>query len=119
MTKDFETQSFIERNRPALFVLASQVVAVTLNAATKVIETSPDAVDPFIILHVRMLIMGVGCTLYLRDTGSLKPESFFGTPDVRCLLLLRVLGGVCSATGFLCTFSQLFYLNHATRQIFL
>lgn len=99
--------SVIEQYRPSLYVLASQVVAATLNAAAKFIETKDEAVHPFMILYVRMLITTLGCTAYLllssTSNGASKAHMLFGTRDVRWLLVLRALGGVCSATGFFCT----------------
>lgn len=99
-------QSVIETHRPSLYVLASQVVAATLNAAAKFIETRDEAVHPFIILYARMLITTLGCTAYLllRKTPDRisKANILFGTRDVRWLLVVRALGGVCSATGFFC-----------------
>lgn len=99
-------QSMIETYRPSLYVLASQVVAATLNAAAKFIETRDEAVHPFMTLYVRMLITTLGCTVYLllssTPNGTSKAHMLFGTRDVRLLLVLRAVGGVCSATGFFC-----------------
>jgi len=112
MIKDLGVSSLFKRYRPSLFVLASQVVAATLNAAAKFIETKSNPVHPFTILHIRMLITGLGCSFCLWRNGSSKSENFFGTPDVRGLILLRALGGVCGATGFFCTScSFLYFLN--------
>lgn len=102
-------QSVIETHHPSLCVLASQVVAATLNAAAKFIETKDEAVHPFTILYVRMLITTFGCTAYLllssTPSGASKAHMLFGTRDVRWLLVLRAFGGVCSATGFFCVSS--------------
>lgn len=99
-------QSMIGTYRPSLYVLASQVLAATLNAAAKFIETEDEAVHPFMILYVRMLITTLGCTTYLllanTRNGTSKAHMLFGTRDVRWLLVLRAIGGVCSATGFFC-----------------
>lgn len=102
MAKALELTSFSRRCLPSLFVLASQVAAATLNAAAKFSETRPEPVHPFMILHIRMLITGLGCTLYLWHMGSSIPETFFGTPEVHYLVLFRAIGGICSATGFFC-----------------
>lgn len=108
--------SIIEQYRPSLYVLASQVVAATLNAAAKFIETTDEAVHPFMILYVRMLITTFGCTVYLllsrtpNDTS--KVHMLLGTHDVRWLLVLRALGGICSATGFFCMYSWCEFNSH-------
>ncbi|KAI1103142.1 hypothetical protein F4804DRAFT_310838 [Jackrogersella minutella] len=111
--------SLIERYRPSLFVLASQVAAATLNAAAKFVETRLEQVHPFQVLHVRMLITGLGCTSYLWYIGgSSKSDILFGTSDVRGLILLRALGGVCGASGFF--FSMVYLsLSEATALNFL
>lgn len=98
--------TFAKRYRPSLLVLASQMVAATLNTAAKVSETGSEAVHPFMILHIRMLITGLGSTLYLWINRPSRPEALFGNPDVQGLIFLRALGGVCSATGFFCTFCR-------------
>ncbi|KAI1462643.1 hypothetical protein F4805DRAFT_4234 [Annulohypoxylon moriforme] len=110
MAKDSgAVMSLVERYRPSLFVLASQVAAATLNAAAKYAETRLEQVHPFQVLHVRMLITALGCTWYLWHTGgSKKSDILFGTPDVRGLILLRALGGTCGASGF---FFSMVYLN--------
>ncbi|TRX89640.1 hypothetical protein FHL15_009390 [Xylaria flabelliformis] len=82
--------SFIERHYPALSVIASQMVAATVNAAAKFCETRPDQVHPFMILHIRM------------------SAAFFGEKEVRGLVFLRAVGGVFSATGF---FFSMIYLT--------
>ncbi|EEA25557.1 hypothetical protein PMAA_066610 [Talaromyces marneffei ATCC 18224] len=95
--------SIIEQYRPSLYVLASQVVAATLNAAAKFIETTDEAVHPFMILTPN-------------DTS--KVHMLLGTHDVRWLLVLRALGGICSATGFF--FSMIYLtLSEATALTFL
>ncbi|RWA08437.1 hypothetical protein EKO27_g6673 [Xylaria grammica] len=76
------------------------MVAATVNAAAKFCETRPELVHPFMILHIRMLVTGLGCTLYLSHMGSSKSVAFFGVAEVRGLILLRAIGGVFSATGF-------------------
>ncbi|KAI0187051.1 hypothetical protein EV127DRAFT_345151 [Xylaria flabelliformis] len=100
--------SFIERHYPALLVIASQMVAATVNAAAKFCETRPDQVHPFMILHIRMLVTGLACTLYLSHVGSSRSDAFFGAKDVRGLVFLRAVGGVFSATGF---FFSMIYLT--------
>ncbi|KAI1349994.1 hypothetical protein F5Y01DRAFT_164361 [Xylaria sp. FL0043] len=100
--------SFIERHSPSLLVIASQVVAATMNAAAKFCETNLEPVHPFMILHVRMLATGLGCALYLSHVGSSMSVAFFGAKEVRSLVFLRAIGGVCSATGF---FFSMIYLS--------
>ncbi|KAI2467531.1 hypothetical protein F4781DRAFT_307347 [Annulohypoxylon bovei var. microspora] len=119
MAKDSGTLSLVERYRPSLFVLASQVAAATLNAAAKYAETRLEQVHPFQVLHVRMLITALGCTWYLwRIGGTSKSDMLFGTPDVRGLILLRALGGTCGASGFF--FSMVYLsLSEATALNFL
>lgn len=99
-------QSVIETYRPSLYVLASQVGAATLNAAAKFLETKDEAVSPFMILYVRMLITTLGCTAYLllrkNPDGISKAHMLFGKRDMRWLLVLHAFGGVCSATGCFC-----------------
>ena len=104
MAKDSGAMSLVERYRPSLFVLASQVAAATLNAAAKYAETRLEEVHPFQVLHVRMLITALGCTWYLWHIGGgdKKSDLLFGAPDVRGLILLRALGGTCGASGFFC-----------------
>ncbi|GAW16607.1 hypothetical protein ANO14919_060400 [Xylariales sp. No.14919] len=84
------------------------MVAATVNAAAKFCETRPELVHPFMILHIRMLVTGLGCTLYLSHMGSSKSVAFFGVAEVRGLILLRAIGGVFSATGF---FFSMIYLT--------
>ncbi|KAI1752760.1 hypothetical protein F4782DRAFT_114197 [Xylaria castorea] len=108
MAKDSEVMSFIERNYPALSVIASQMVAATVNAAAKFCETRPEQVHPFMILHIRMLVTGLGCALCLSHIGSPSSATFFGVKEVRGLVLLRAIGGLCSATGF---FFSMIYLT--------
>ncbi|KAI1739176.1 hypothetical protein F4680DRAFT_423076 [Xylaria scruposa] len=108
MAKDSEAISFLERHYPALFVIASQMVAATVNAAAKFCETRPEQVHPFMILHIRMLVTGLGCALYLSHVGSSRSDAFFGAKEVRGLVLLRAVGGVFSATGF---FFSMIYLT--------
>lgn len=94
--------SFVQGHSPSLFVIASQMVAATVNAAAKFCETSPEPVHPFMILHIRMLATGLGCTLYLSQIESSRSVAFFGVKEVRSLVFLRAIGGACSATGFFC-----------------
>ncbi|KAB5576186.1 hypothetical protein GE09DRAFT_618160 [Coniochaeta sp. 2T2.1] len=118
MAKDLHLTSFSRRCLPSLFVLASQVVAATLNAAAKFSETGPEPMHPFMILHIRMLVTGLGCTLRLWHLGSSMSETFFGTPEVHHLVVLRAIAGICSATGFF--FSMIYLsLSEATALNFL
>ncbi|KAI0906607.1 hypothetical protein F4823DRAFT_70839 [Ustulina deusta] len=108
MAKGSEAISFIKRHCPSLLVIASQMVAATVNAVAKFCETRPDLVHPFMILHIRMLVTGLGCTLYLWHIGSSRSVAFFGVTEVRGLVVMRAIGGVCSATGF---FFSMIYLT--------
>lgn len=94
-------QSFVARHRPSILVIASQISAVALHGIVKVLETGPQPVHPFQILHIRLLITGVGCMLYLWSRGV--SDFPLGPRNARRLLLLRALGGVCGAIGFYCT----------------
>ncbi|KAI0102730.1 hypothetical protein GGR51DRAFT_562187 [Nemania sp. FL0031] len=100
--------SLIARHYPSLLVIASQMVAATVNAAAKFCETGPEQVHPFMILHIRMLVTGLSCALYLSHVGSSTSVAFFGGPEVRGLVGLRAIGGVFSATGF---FFSMIYLT--------
>ena len=106
---------------PSLFVLASQVLATSLNAAAKFTETMSEPVHPFMILHIRMLITGTGCTLCLWRVHSPKLDIFLGGPEVRHLLLIRAFGGICGTTGFFCMFdstpNDLCHFNFAHRRL--
>ncbi|KAK3311742.1 hypothetical protein B0H66DRAFT_631090, partial [Apodospora peruviana] len=118
--------SSIRQHSLALLVLASQVTAAAINAAAKYVETihgptsQPETIHPFMILHVRMLITGLGCTLFLfhRDGNSSKSDALFGSREVRSLILLRALGGVCGASGFFFSLKYL-TLSEATALNFL
>ncbi|KUI74490.1 hypothetical protein VM1G_11985 [Cytospora mali] len=90
--------SFVMRHRPSILVLASQISAAVIHSIVKVLETGTQPVHPFQILHVRLMITGVGCTLYLWYRGV--PGFPLGPRDARTLLSLRALGGVCGAVGF-------------------
>ncbi|KAI0533011.1 hypothetical protein GGR58DRAFT_522157 [Xylaria digitata] len=103
-----KVMSLIEQYYPSLLVVASQMVAATVNAAAKFCETRPERVHPFMILHIRMLITGLGCALYLSQLESSRSVAFFGIKEVRGLVLLRAIGGVVSATGF---FFSMIYLT--------
>ncbi|KAI1125130.1 hypothetical protein F5Y10DRAFT_247722 [Nemania abortiva] len=106
--KRSKVMSLIERHYPSLLVIASQMAAATVNAAAKFCETGPEQVHPFMILHIRMLVTGLGCALYLSNVGSSTSVAFFGGPEVRSPVALRAIGGVFSATGF---FFSMIYLT--------
>ncbi|KAL1872353.1 hypothetical protein Daus18300_004323 [Diaporthe australafricana] len=90
--------SFVARHKPSLLVLASQVSAACIHGIVKVLETGERPVHPFQILQVRLLITGVSCMLYLWCNGS--PDFPLGSKDVRPLLIVRAVGGICGAIGF-------------------
>ncbi|KAJ8131026.1 hypothetical protein O1611_g2601 [Lasiodiplodia mahajangana] len=116
MAKGLEAMSLIERHYPSLLVIASQMVAATVNAAAKFCETGPEQIHPFMILHIRMLVTGLGCSLYLSQIGSSTAVAFFGAADVRGLIALRAIGGVFSATGFFCSLILSRFLSLGTIQ---
>ncbi|KAJ0123347.1 hypothetical protein J7T55_011812 [Diaporthe amygdali] len=90
--------SFVARHKPSLLVLASQVSAAFIHGIVKILETGQRPVHPFQILQVRLLITGISCMLYLWCNGF--PDFPLGPKDVRPLLIVRAVGGVCGAIGF-------------------
>lgn len=102
-----ERQFLMARHRPSAVVLASQISAAVVHGFVKTLEGGQDSVNPFQILLVRMLITGIGCSLYL----WLKrvPEFPLGPPDVRSILILRAIGGILGAGGMYCTTSSVPY----------
>lgn len=95
-----ERQSFAARHRASAVVLASQISAAFVHGVVKALESGHEPIGPFQILLVRMLITGVGCSLYLWVRRN--PEFPFGQRDVRPLLLLRAVGGILGAGGMYC-----------------
>lgn len=94
------SSSFWTRHRASAIVLASQISAAIVHSFVKTLEGGPDAVGPYQILLVRMLVTGLGCSLYL--WRSAVPEFPLGPRDVRPLLLLRAVGGILGAGGMYC-----------------
>lgn len=92
--------SFGARHKPSFLVLASQVSAAIIHGIVKILETEERPVHPFQILQVRLFITGLSCMLYLWCSGF--PDFIFGPKDVRPLLVIRAVGGVCGAIGFYC-----------------
>lgn len=92
--------SFLARHKPSAVVLASQISAGLVHGVVKVLENGDDAVDPFQILLIRMVITGVGCSLFLYHQRV--PEFPLGDREVRPLLLLRAVGGILGAGGMYC-----------------
>lgn len=92
--------SFLARHSPSIMVIASQILAAVIQGIVKFLETGTQPVHPFQILQIRLLVTGVGCTLYLWRKKT--PDFPLGPRNMRPLLLLRALGGVCGATGFYC-----------------
>lgn len=83
-----------------MVVLASQISAAFVHGVVKALESGTETVSPFQILLVRMLITGVGCSLYL--WARKNPEFPLGQRDTRPLLLLRAVGGILGAGGMYC-----------------
>ncbi|KAL2292891.1 hypothetical protein FJTKL_07937 [Diaporthe vaccinii] len=90
--------SFVARHKPSFLVLASQVSAAFIHGVVKILETGERPVHPFQILQVRLFITGISCMLYLWCSGF--NDSVLGPKDVRPLLVVRAVGGVCGAIGF-------------------
>lgn len=95
-----ERQSFVARHRASMVVLASQICAACVHGVVKALESGTETVGPFQILLVRMLVTGIGCSLYLWFKKN--PEFPLGPRDVRPLLLLRATGGILGAGGMYC-----------------
>lgn len=108
-----ERQSLMARHKPSAVVLASQISAAVVHGVVKNLENGEDTVNPFQILLVRMLITGIGCSLYL----WLKrvPEFPSGPRDVRSLLILRGVGGVLGAGGMYCMVFPVSFLADVQR----
>ncbi|KAJ4386737.1 hypothetical protein N0V93_009635 [Gnomoniopsis smithogilvyi] len=92
-----ERSSFVARHKASLMVLASQISAAILHGFVKALENGTDSVGPSQVLLIRMLITGIGCSLYLWLKGV--PEFPLGPRDVRPILLLRAFGGILGAGG--------------------
>ena len=82
-----------------LLVLASQVAAVIVHGLAKFLETTA-SIDPQQVLQVRMFITLSINSFFL--TSRFPDELPLGKKDVRGLLVLRTLGGICGAAGFYC-----------------
>ncbi|KXH40456.1 hypothetical protein CSAL01_01410 [Colletotrichum salicis] len=109
-------RSFLDRHRPSMLVLASQLSAAALNGFAKFFETGKDPVHPFQVLFVRFLITGTACTFYLWFTKA--PNFPLGLPELRWLLALRAAAGVLGAFGFYFSIMYL-KLSEATALNFL
>lgn len=86
-------------SKGARLVLASQVIAVFVNGLAKSLQ-STGVIDTAQILQGRMFI-----TLAVNSSALLSryPDELpLGTEDVRDLLTLRTIGGICGAAGFYC-----------------
>ena len=82
-----------------VLVLASQVVAVIIHGLAKFLETT-GSVEPQQILQVRMFItLSINCLLLTSRSPNELP---LGTKNIRGLLALRTIGGICGSTGFYC-----------------
>lgn len=95
-----ERPSFVARHRASLVVLASQGSAAILHGFVKALENGADPIGPFQVLLIRMLITGIGCSLYLWVKGI--ADFPLGPREVRPLLLLRAVGGILGAGGMYC-----------------
>lgn len=94
--------SFLARHKPSAVVLLSQISAAIVHGVVKGLENGDDDVDPFQILLIRMVITGVGCSLFLWHQKV--PEFPLGEREVRPMLLLRAVGGILGAGGMYCRF---------------
>jgi drug/metabolite transporter (DMT)-like permease len=98
-TLDSPKRGFFSQNRGALLVLLSQVLSSLVNVAVKILVTGLQTpVHPVQILNTRMIVtlfMGVWYCWY-----NEVPDHPFGPKDVRCLMLVRAVGGACGALGF-------------------
>lgn len=92
--------SFVARHKPSFLVLASQVSAACIHGIVEILETEERPVHPFRVLQVRLFITGISCMLYLWCIDF--PDFLLGPKDVRPLLFVRAVGGVCGAIGFYC-----------------
>ncbi|KAL0932735.1 integral membrane protein duf6 [Colletotrichum truncatum] len=110
------SRSFLERHKPSLLVLTSQISAAALNGLAKFLETGDAPVHPFQVLFVRFLITGIGSTLLLWRTQD--PNFPWGMPELRPLLALRAMAGVFGAFGFYFSIMYL-KLSEATALNFL
>ncbi|OHW99228.1 integral membrane protein DUF6 [Colletotrichum incanum] len=109
-------RSILERHKPSLLVLASQLSAAALNGFAKFFETGDDPVHPFQVLFVRFLITGLASTFYLWYTKA--PNFPLGLPELRSLLALRAAAGIFAAFGFYFSIMYL-KLSEATALNFL
>lgn len=100
MDKQGLSLSFLERHKPVLLVLSSQISAAGLNGLAKLFETGGEPIHPFQVLFVRFLITGIGCTIYLwvNERASFPT----GPSELRHLFALRAAAGVFGAFGFYC-----------------
>lgn len=95
-----ENASFLSRHKPSAVVLVSQMSAAVVHGLVKTLEGGQDAIDPFLILLIRMVITGLGSSLYLWCIRV--PDFPLGPRSVRELLLLRAMSGVLGAGGMYC-----------------
>lgn len=96
----------ISANRGPLLVVLSQILSSFVNFGAKVLITgvSPP-MSPFRILNARMIINLTLSSIYCwcRDVEGFPA----GPRHVRCLLVLRAVGGCCAAIGFYCALKDL------------
>lgn len=104
--KSFQQEwiSLVARHKPSVLTLASQVLAAAVHSAVKVLLNSGSSISPFQILFIRMSITGIGCSLYLWVAGV--PDFPFGQREIRKLLGIRALSGICGACGMYCKASR-------------
>ncbi|XP_014551452.1 hypothetical protein COCVIDRAFT_20283 [Bipolaris victoriae FI3] len=86
-------------SKGSLLVFVSQVFAVIVHTLAKFLETTGD-IDPQQILQVRMFVTLSLNSLCLRTWYS--RELPLGSYNLRYLLVLRVVGGICGSFGFYC-----------------
>ncbi|CZR52527.1 uncharacterized protein PAC_02404 [Phialocephala subalpina] len=85
----------------AALVLGSQLVAVIIHTLVKFLETRSHA-DTQQILQARFFLALIVNTSILR---SRNPDALpLGSKQLRELLVLRAMGGICGAAGFYCMY---------------
>jgi drug/metabolite transporter (DMT)-like permease len=92
-------QQMISRNWGPLLVLLSQIMSGLMNLCVKTLETKAShPISPFHILNIRMIITLVLSVIYcwVKDIKDFPA----GPREVRWLMVVRSVGGCCSAIGF-------------------
>ncbi|KAI1552047.1 integral membrane protein duf6 [Pyrenophora tritici-repentis] len=86
-------------SKSSLLVLASQIFGVIIHSLAKSLSTT-GKVDPQQILQIRMFITLSFNMLVL--TYRYPDEPPLGSIDIKHLLALRSLGGLCGSFGYYC-----------------